>query len=411
MPEYSQRPGSSSKAGRPLQHKSSTATYSTGRERPTTFSSESPSLRSKRSDLSSPSSTNPQYGIPGQLYTTVLPTDIGPSAGEYSDGRMSAQGRSAVNSPTQRRQSESTQGRAHDVTDVNAPPAPGETILDRAFKLGHIPFSKSTVPGHENLSSIARFDAMMRAAEEKRNLREQRERSQYPAMKSTFETDDSSDETESQMTETSESGDDIHCRGMGSALQTTLVSATAQRALAFIASRDGQEQRRATHRPSVSRNHISFHAESVDKSQAPPTRPHTAHAKSRPGPGQRTQSTPHLLPTSNTPDLPRMPRKASDDVQPRANGDKRASTSSTKRLSLNEITKRLSSTSSLLLVQTNASGASSRGSSEVDLHSASIPRANLSIRGSGPPRQHDRAEQKCSWRGSVGVVSPEGGFV
>lgn len=422
MPEYFPRPGSANQNGRPLQHKSSTATYSTGRDRPVTFSSESPSLRSKRSDLSSPSSTNP-HGIPGQLYTTVLPTDIGPSvgpsgeyAGDFTDGRSSAQGRSAVNSPTHRRESESTQGYGHDVTDVNAPPAPGETILDRAFKLGHIPFREPRIPGQEKLSSIARFDALMRDAEERRKeqelrqQREQRQRSQNAGTRSTFEADDSSDEAESQITETSESEDDIAPRGIDPSLQTTLISPTAQRALAFIAGRHGQDQRRATHRPAVSRNHLSFHADAMDTSPAPPARPHTAHAKSRPE-AQRTQSTPHLLPTPTALDLPVMPGKPADEGGRRTNTDKRASTSSTKRLSFNEITKRLSSTSSLLLVQTNASATSSRGSSEVDLHSTSIPRTNLTLRGSGLPRQRDKDEQKCGWRGSVGVVSPDGGFL
>ncbi len=353
----------------------------------------------------------------------MLPTDIGPSvgpsgeyAGDFIDGRASAQGRSVVNSPTHRRESESTQGHVHDVTDVNAPPAPGETILDRAFKLGHIPFTEPRIPGQEKLSSIARFDALMRGAEERRKereLREQREqlqRSQTTGMRSAFEADDTSDETESQITETSESEDDATHRGADSSLQTTLISPTAQRALAFIAGRHGQDQRRATHRPSVSRNHLSFHADALDKSPAPPARPHTAHAKSRPG-AQRTQSTPHLLPPPATLDSPVVPGKPVEDSGRRPNGDKRASTSSTKRLSINEITKRLSSTSSLLLVQTNASATSSRGSSEVDLHSTSIPRTNLTLRGSGLPRQRDREEQKCGWRGSVGVVSPDGGFL
>lgn len=402
-PEYLQRPGSS---GNRLQHKSSTATYSTGRERPVTFSSESPSLRSKRSDLSSPSVTNNNHHIPGQLYTTVLPTDIGPS-GEYAgDSREgyrsgSAQGRSAVNSPAFVRDSISSHGQYGEVADVNAPPAPGETILDRAFKLGHVPFAGPDVPGQEKLSSIARFDALMREAEQRRKQKEAAEKRQRMAMQSSFDADDSSEEATTDASGDTDTGDDTY---PSDGPKTTLISPSAQRALAFIAGRhNGQPASGSGHRPSASRNHLSFHADSVPATvTAAPMRPHTAHAKSRPG-AQRTQSTPHLVASPATYDIPNLPTKVHEE--PRRAAEKRASGSSSKRLSLNDITKRFSSTSSLLLVQTNASGASSRRSSEVDAGS-SAPRTNLSVRGNGRGQ-----EQKCGWRGSVNVVSSEGGFV
>ncbi|KAJ3492935.1 hypothetical protein NLG97_g5054 [Lecanicillium saksenae] len=405
MPEYFQRPGSSSNR---LHHKSSTATYSTGtRERPVTFSSESPSLRSKRSDLSSPSVTNNNYPIPGQLYTTVLPTDIGPS-GEYSaDARdgwtsSSAQGRSAVNSPAHVRDSMSSHGYYGEMPDVNAPPAPGETILDRAFKLGHVPFAIPDVPGQEKLSSIARFDALMRQAELLRMQKEAAEQRRLVAMQSTFDADDSDEETQSDASDDTDTGDDNHDRSR----KANLISPNAQRALDFIAGRNGQAP--TGHRPSASRNHLSFHADTAQAPvSAPPVRPHTAHAKSRPG-AQRTQSTPHLVASPATYDIPNLPTKIHED-QRKPTAEKRASGSSSKRLSLNDITKRFSSTSSLLLVQTNASGASSRRSSEVDV-STSAPRTNLSIRGSSQATRN-REDQKCGWRGSVNVVSSEGGFL
>lgn len=405
VPEGFHRPESS---GNRLQHKSSGAAYSTGnRERPVTFSSESPSLRSKRSDLSSPSVTiNTNYPIPGQLYTTVLPTDIGPSGehhpGESRDGWTSgsAQGRSVVNSPAHIRDSLSSHGHFGEIADVNAPPAPGETILDRAFKLGHVPFAVPDVPGQEKLSSIAKFDALMREAEQRRLQREAAEKRQRMAMQSTFDEDDSSEETES-----GGSHDDDTDTGDDSYTKTTLISPNAQRALDFIAARH-HASRQPGHRPSASRNHLSFHADSAPAPVAAPVRPHTAHAKSRPG-TQRTQSTPHLVTSPPAYEVPSLPSKIPEDPR-RIVAEKRASGSSSNRLSLNDITKRFSSTSSLLLVQTNASGASSRRSSDVDV-GGSAPRTNLSIRGSG---QLARApDQKCGWRGSVNVVSSEGGFL
>src|SRR5687768_6881725 len=134
--DYFPRPSSH---GRGLQHKASTATYSTTggpRERPLTFSSESPSLRSKRSDVSSPSSYNYpvqqlSFNIPGQHYTTVLPTDIpspttaGPAdyQGEFIEGWTSAQGRSStVSSPTRGRDSISSHAQQPSVTESSSPP-------------------------------------------------------------------------------------------------------------------------------------------------------------------------------------------------------------------------------------------------------------------------------------------------
>ncbi|KAM0670593.1 hypothetical protein ACQRIU_000988 [Beauveria bassiana] len=407
LPEHFSRPGSS---GNRLQHKSSTATYSTShRERPVTIDSHSPSLRSKRSDLSSPSTSNKNYHIPGQLYTTVLPTDIGPSnelIGESRDGwtSSSAYGRSAVNSPAHMRDSMSSHGFYSDIPDVNAPPAPGETILDRAFKLGHVPFAIPDIPGQEKLSSIARFDALMRDAEQRRLQKEEADKRKRLAFESRFDDDDSEDD-QSDGSHSTDAGDDAY----GHSRKTNLISPSAQRALNFIAGRNGQDQGRSGHRPSASRNHLSYHADTAPAAivTAPPVRPHTAHAKSRPG-AQRTQSTPHLVAPAAPHDIPNVPSKIPEDLR-KPSAEKRTSGSSSKRLSLNDITKRFSSTSSLLLVQTNASGASSRRSSEVDV-SSSVPRANLSIRGSSQATRN-REDQKCGWRGSVNVVSSEGGFL
>ncbi|KAJ6438572.1 histidine kinase group protein [Purpureocillium lavendulum] len=430
--DHAFRPGSDNRG---LAHKSSTATYSTGtRDGPPTFSSESPSLRSKRSDISSPSSNNygPQkipYAIPEQHYTTVLPTDIGPSTplgdyrGELIEGWTSAQGRtSTMSSPTRTRDSMSSQVHHPSLCDASLPPAPGETILDRAFQLGHIPGAEAYIPGQEKLSSIARFDALMREAEQRRKQKETAAKAEQPAMRSTFEEDDSSDDAGPRESSDSDSEYEAPSQDLDQFHQAPLMSPGAQRALAYIAGRHDTARNSTSHRPSMSRAHVSFHADSVPPSVAtpiPPSRPHTAHAKSRPNAG-RTQSTPHLPPiaTSARADIPQAASKGTPAAAPDPNqapgGDSRLSSSSTKRLSFTEFTKRLSSTSSLLLVQTNASVGSSRGSSEIEAQPPSMGRTSLTIRGasgSKPPPRQDGQDKRCGWRSSVGVLAPEGGFL
>ncbi|KAK0392377.1 hypothetical protein NLU13_1872 [Sarocladium strictum] len=318
--DYFPRPSSH---GRGLQHKASTATYSTSgapRERPLTFSSESPSLRSKRSDVSSPSSFNypvqqSPFSIPGQHYTTVLPTDIpspttvGPAdyQGEFIEGWTSAQGRSStVSSPTRGRDSISSHAHQPSVTESSSPPAPRETILDRAFQLRCIPGSDADVPGEEKLSSLARFDALMKEADEKRKQRESAQRAEQAAMRSTFEADDSSDEEDvvPESDTDTENSDAYSNEGDGRS-QPSLIPPTTKRALKFIASRHdltGESDDQVPTRRPMSRNPVSFHGGIMSSlTQAPPSRPHTAHAKSRPnqaGGGSGPASPP--LPASAT---------------------------------------------------------------------------------------------------------------
>jgi hypothetical protein len=217
----------------------------------------------------------------------------------------------------------------------------------------------------------------------------------------------------------SESESDSYSHGQGNNDQygAPLMSPSAQRALQYITGRnDGDNLNPKPHRPGMSRNHLSFHADSARASTLAPLRPHTAHAKSRPN-AARAQSTPHIMPHATTAlDLPSSGRGPEDALRrPSTIAEKRRSDSSTKRLSFTEFTKRLSSTSSLLLVQTNTSGGSSHISSEVDAQpSSSAPRANLSQRGTAPPRRskdRDDQDRRCGWRGSVGVVGTDGGFL
>lgn len=417
--------------GRGLQHKTSNHTYSTSiRERPLTFSSESISLRSKRSDVSSPSLSNyPShpigYPIPGQHYTTVLPTDLpspittaGDYQGEFIEGWTSAQGRSStMSSPIRGRDSVGSHAHQQSMmgTDSSSPPGPRETILDRAFQMRYIPGTESEIPGEEKLSSMARFEALMRDADEKRKQREAAERAQQVAMRSAFEASDSSEE---ELEKESDSEDDDNFADEHDRRVPPLIPPTTQRALQFIASRHESLRSPNTSRPGMSRNSSSFQADPqmATLTQEPPTRPHTAHAKSRLNSNQRSYSTPQLSPAMANLELA---DQGSDDGTIQGNADKRQSntSTSTKRLSFSEFTKRLSSSSSLLLVQTNTSGGSSRRSSEIDIHSSSVSRPRLISRGPGPgsastrDRERDDYDKRCGWRGSVGVVNNEGGFL
>ncbi|KAF5546254.1 hypothetical protein FPHYL_10539 [Fusarium phyllophilum] len=431
--DYFSRPTSGNKSGRSdprsLQHKSSintqstTTTNTTTRERPLTFSSESPSLRSKRSDVSSPSSNNypiqqMNFPIPGQHYTTVLPTDLpspvnttGDYQGEFIEGWTSAQGRSStMSSPIRGRSSIGSQPPHPSIAAIesSSPPGPRETILDRAFQMRCIPGSEREVPGEEKLSSLARFDALMREADDKMKQRAEAERAQQLAMRSAFEASDSSSQDDDS---DSDDLDEDAYGGVPDRRGPALIPSTTQRALQFIADRRDPAPLSPSSRSSVSKTPTI--------PQSPPIRPHTAHAKTRPNPTQRTNSTPQMIANMARLELTAPPSKVSDDSSLRSNGDKRLSTSSTatKRLSFTEFTKRLSSTSSLLFVQTNASGRSSRRSSEIDLQPSPLPRGTLNPeRIAVPTRDQDRDQNsgdvttRCGWRNSVGVVSRDGTF-
>ncbi|KOS18487.1 hypothetical protein ESCO_000479 [Escovopsis weberi] len=442
---------------RSLQHKTSSATYSTGRENPNTLSSDSPSLRSRRSDVSSPSSLNQHVGhtytIDGQHYTTVLPTDAGPSGG-FGDGTdhgpaPDGQGIAPGIDPL-------AMGLEHmEFDEISAPPAPGETILDRAFQLGQIPGAEQHIPGQENISSIARFDALMREIDEKRKKKEAATPTPAPAVGAeeaeeqksppcALVADDSSDGVEARDVGDHEDSDlddsddddelddapfiddqnddDFYSRG-------PLISPSARRALDFIAgraegqARDPPPQSRPPPRPAMQRTYQSFlqtasssssattDAQALRPQSPPQARPHTAHGRSRFNQSHRAHSNTSMPSTSphptvqalvqvQVPDLAPAPssstliasvptpaalpsasissRKADDGSRRPsgasvASGDKRQSGSNSKRLSFSEFTRRLSSTSSLLLNQTTAGRGSSRGSAENEPPAPSPP--------------------------------------
>ncbi|KAI1853761.1 hypothetical protein JX265_003905 [Neoarthrinium moseri] len=408
--EYTMRPSSSKQnTARPqMQHTQSSQSRSS-RERPVTFSSESPSLRSRRSDISShASSVNAMgmgYVLHGQHYTTVLPTDlpspaatVGEFQGEYMLGWTSAQGRSSVlSSPTRTRGSVSSQGQ-QGAQLSSSPPFPRETILDRAFQMRYIPGSDRDVPGEEKLSSLARFDALMREAEERRRKERQDQALASPPMTSTWEEDEDSDDDDlNDEVDEDESTDDDAFEEEATGERTGM-GPSAQRALHYISN---------PHRHSAiapgGRTSLSFHAGMTAADGSSILRPHTAHSKPRPVMSPRTSSQPQVP-------LEMAAAPIREESISRPHHEKRHSTSSVKRLSFNDFTKRLSSTSSLLLVQTNASSGS-RGSSEYEAPQQTTPRNGMNPRSIPPPRS-PQDQEKCGWRGSVGVFGGgEGGFL
>ncbi len=405
-----------------LQHKSSSQTSQTqgsSQNRRALYSSGTPSLRSLESDVSSShaSSNNPgPIGYQTQ-YTSILPSDLpspatttGGFQEEFIEGWTSAQGRSStLSSPIRgpRESVGSTRGHIPIGSQSSSPPGPRETILDRAFQMRYIPGSERETPGEEKLSSLARFDALMRETEERRKAQE-REAMLRGALRSTWEEDDSDDDEnrakEAYDDKEEDSDDDGFVHGAGYGEQP---SASAHKALELITTRRSSVQVPRPHH--MARNSVSYHESQGMVNEPSVLRPHTAHSKSRPTMSARAISQPQPVP----PPLDRLSLYSMSPVgeaNTQRHHEKRNSITSVKRLSFNEFTKRLSSTSSLLLVQTNQSTTSSRGSSDMEGYTPSTPRGGLNPRGTPLSPDRDR-DERCGWRGSVGVFGGDGGFV
>ncbi|KFY13759.1 hypothetical protein V492_03047, partial [Pseudogymnoascus sp. VKM F-4246] len=140
-----------------LHHRTSTKDH---RRPPKSISliSPSPSLRSRHSDLSSPASSfSPSGPLPIQHPPLPSPASTLNQDGDLISGWTSAQGRSSALSH---------------YTHASTPPtAPRETILDRAFSMRYIPGAADAPPPSEEgkLSSIARFEALMRDHEARKS--------------------------------------------------------------------------------------------------------------------------------------------------------------------------------------------------------------------------------------------------
>ncbi|KAL2162670.1 hypothetical protein VTH06DRAFT_6506 [Thermothelomyces fergusii] len=430
------------------------------RDRPVTFS-DAPSLRSKRSDLSSQTGSTTQSHTAFPTHAAIVPADlpspattIGDLQGELIEGWTSAQGRSsALGSPIRGRGSVSSQGPAPQppAPDTNPLPAPRETILDRAFQLRCIPGSEREIPGEERMSSLARFEALMREIDEKRKQREaQAAESRAQAAsdasggtsssqpKSAFDRDGSGSDSERDSDDDSDNDSDgVVGEGDG---EDQFPSASAQqRALDFIAGKCDAPRRRHQARPRGMRSPPTYNHEAFMALSTPAysqSRPQTGYSRTRgrPGMSQRTHSQPQLATMLASSSALEPPMESEDgpgfsftpgspSATHRHSAEKRHSGSSTKRLSLTELTRRLSSASSLLLVQTNTSGPSSRRPSNGDMESQPphspihqlhhlYPRAGQTAPQQyqplhSPPLAGER--ERRGWRGSVGVFG-DGGF-
>lgn len=364
------------------------------RDRPSTMASPSPSLRSRRSDLSSQaSSQHPPMGFASnhiQAYSD-LPSPASTSTtydNQFIEGWTSAQGRSSALSSHTRA---SVASNAPAVM-VPTPPPPRESILDRAFQMRYIPGSdREPKKDEEKISSIARFEALMREVDERKQARAVANET----LKKTqgWELDEESEE--------SDRDDMIDEEDDGALADDEINMPTeAQRALDYISGR-------------------GLHSSSDNRpisplSPAPPVSISNRHAMSAFLRQTKTDSSMSKSKRPNSLALPSrsistnaIPTQGNSGGSPRA-GDaasKRRSSTSVKRLSFQEFAKRLSSTSSLLLVQTNASSASSArdesdyGYEEED--ERTVLRANV--------MSAAEREKRCAWRGSM--VGAEGGLV
>lgn len=393
------------------------------RERPAAMMSPSPSLRSRRSDLSSQGSSmiHPMgftSGHPLNNYTAGLTSDL-PSpistAGyetQFIEGWTSAQGRSSTLS-SHTRASNSIASAVAAAAPIGAtPPGPRETILDRAFQMRCIPGSERIQDkDEEKISSIARFEALMREADERK--RQKSAGSIHDMKTSGWELDEESEE--SSLDEVEDYDPDI----LDMSDQDVSIPTPAQRALDYISGR--QVPIPTTSRPLSPMPRtppIPFlNTQAMSALQGAPMsssnglRPRTGNNSTQPS---RPSSLALPTRTASVVAIPTLKNSQSSNGNLKT-GDleakdlKRRSSLSVKRLSFTEFAKRLSSTSSLLLVQTNASSTSGRTSSEIGAADEVIARRNsIGLRGGGEIREKDK---RCGWRGSVGAFGGEGGFL
>ncbi|KAH8600828.1 hypothetical protein B0O99DRAFT_589710 [Bisporella sp. PMI_857] len=399
------------------------------RDRPSAVLSPSPSLRSRRSDLSSQSSSMPPpmgFATNHSKQFTTLPSDLPSPAStsgydhQFIEGWTSAQGRtSALSSHT--RGSNSIASAVAGNAFGSTPPGPRETILDRAFQMRCIPGSERVQDkDEEKISSIAKFEALMREIDE-RKMQKSTSTIQNTDARSGWSLDEESEESSSAEGEDEDDGMDMSD-------QEFEMPTPAQRALEYISGRRTPISPGRSTSPTSNDPPIPFlNPQAMSAFHGiPPSinlgglRPRTGTSTSK----RHSRPTSLALPSRSVsavtmPGLKDFyPSTSSSNLRA---GDfevsdiKRSSSTSVKRLSFQEFTKRLSSTSSLLLVQTNASSSSGktgsrRTSSEYGVDEERNQRNSVQLRGGSGATCTDR-DKRCGWRGSVGVFGKEGGFL
>ncbi|KAH8845993.1 hypothetical protein MCOR27_007149 [Pyricularia oryzae] len=488
--------------GTGLSHKNSNQAYSS-RERPITYSG-SPSLRSKRSDISSHASFmnhshHPSYTQHSGYYNAAHPADLPspattvPDHGvEFIEGWTAAQGRSStLNSPIRGRDSISSQVTSPITVnapavssaatiEASSPPGPRETILDRAFQMRCIPGSEKEVPGEENLSSLARFEALMREmdkkrqsreAEEDKRARQQKQHQHQPqpgASKSGWDQDDESSEDESDFEDYRRNSSDarnvsqprgglqrghsyshsLTAQSGGFAHEVDLdddeivIPPGAQRALDFITTGRSSPAVQSPVNMASPRSPMEYHHgyDSMIPSMNNSVSYHDPHEHS--GTVAQTMYRQHEVTESTmnrthmhqavqqqnypssgtatpTDHMTSIPASLLGGLSRRNTSEKRNSASSSKRISFTEqLTRRLSSTSSLLLQTNHEKSSTGRTSHDGEANQSSYgsrsatshPRGVIPSSHAPPGPQEREWEKKCGWRGSV-VIGNEGGFL
>lgn len=435
-----------------LHHKGSTATAATfsSRERPLTFS-DTPSLRSRRSDLSSLRSSNPptintthNFGvaIPGDLPSPAM-TTAGEHSGGYADGWASVQGRSSSLSSPSRNARDSMGSVAPfspaPLLESGSPPFARETILDRAFQLKCIPGSEQQVPGGEKLSSLARFEALMQQVDE-----QQRKRNELKArppgtglqyeLKSAWDVDQDSDgETFDADSDDTEEDSPVE-RDHPSDGEMNSIRPGSRRA--FEARRGGPQTPSQSPRSRAGpRSPIPAHSETLSALNSGSTLGRNAGQRShqhtlsglanmclsveRPScdgsPGKSSivsgATSVHEETGGLNPSAAYRTSTISEGQQQQQRNSSSSSSHGGKRLSFTEFTRRLSSTSSMLLVQSNAEHADAPAPSRRSSTQPRGPASALSSPKTDAQPERERGDKCKNWRNNVGMFGPDGTFL
>lgn len=314
------------------------------------------------------------------------------------------------------------------ILDSGSPPAPRETILDRAFQMKYIPGSEQQIPGEEKLSSLARFEALMQQMDAQRRKQSLRPLSvaQQMELKSAWDLDDDSDEedsdaeshadTEGELAlEQDTEEDDVRSSIRPESRRVPPPSPpppppppVGTETEAEAETGTGTRRQQGPHTPQQSprgtagpRSPIAFNPETLAALSSGPERPRFAqrmHAHTLSGLGNMS-----LGPSSQPPQshLEASPGKSSimsiettasgelvgggGGLNPTsayrtstiAEGQQRHSTTSSsggKRLSFSEFSRRLSSASSMLLVQTGTPYGNEQGDSQGQSRRSSLGR-------------------------------------
>jgi hypothetical protein len=267
----------------------------------------------------------------------------------------------------------------------------------------------------EKISSIARFEALMREADERKQ-----ERALNQSNKENQDWDLDEESEESDFGERQEDDDDDDADGLDMSDQDVSIPTPAQRALDYISGGHTPLNQsrplspaRSPPIPFLNQQAMSaFHGHSNNGGLRPRTGTTPSHQRnSRP----ISLALPlRSISTTTIPSLKDSGSSGSSNNNLKAGTDpkeKRRSSTSVKRLSFTEFAKRLSSTSSLLLVQTNASSSSGRDGSRRGSSEYGVEESTTGMRGGAGPSPISDRNKRCGWRGSVGAFGSEGGFL